>query len=116
MSRFHQRRTAKLKQLTAGRPFVAASLCAVNRWCGKPNCKCAHGQPHRAHVLTFKVNNKTRTIHVPKEMVEEVQQWVNEYKRIKRVMREISRLSVTIIQRHVPTSRAAARGRRSFQR
>ena len=116
MSRFQQRRAAKLKQLAACRPFVAASLSTVDRRCGKPNCKCARGEPHRAYVLTFKVDNKTKTVHVPKDMVEEVQQWVNEHKRIKTLVQEISTLSVTLIRRHVPANRAAARVKRKSPR
>ncbi|NQT52297.1 hypothetical protein HQ576_09620, partial [bacterium] len=71
------------------RTFVAASLCEVNRRCGHPNCKCARGQPHKAHVLTRKVDGKTETVHVPKELLEEVRGWVNEYKRIKQLIREV---------------------------
>ena len=116
MSRFQQQRTAKLRQLAACRPFVAASLCVVPRRCGKPTCKCMRGEPHTAHVLTFKVRNKTRTIHVPKEMVQEVQQWVTEHKRIKNLLQEISDLSVTILQRHVPAKRAAVRAKPNSRR
>ena len=111
MSRFHQRRTAKLNQLGEVRPFVAASLCRVKRRCGQPNCKCAHGEPHYAHVLTYKVNNKTKSVHVPKDMVDEVQQWVAEHKRIKKLLQEISTLSLTILRQYTPAKRAAARGR-----
>jgi len=112
MSRFEQRREAKLKQLAHCRPLVAASLCKVNRRCGNPNCKCARGEFHTAHVLTYKVKGKTRTVHVPKDMVEEVRQWVKEHKRVKRVIGEISKTSLAIIHRHVPASRAAARGKK----
>ena len=116
MSRFHQRRTALLKQLAAAKPFVAASLCAVNRRCGNHKCKCAHGEPHTAHALTFKVRGTTKTIHVPKDLVPEVQQWVNEHKRIKKLIQAISSNSVAIVQRHVKASRAAARGKHLSQR
>ena len=112
MSRFEKRREAKLKQLAECKPLVAASLCKVNRRCGNPNCKCARGEFHTAHVLTYKVKGKTRTVHVPKDMVEEVRQWVEEHKRIKRLVREISNNSLAIIHRHVPASRAAARGKK----
>ncbi|NQT83588.1 hypothetical protein HQ563_11210 [bacterium] len=61
-------------------------------------------------MLTYKVNGKTRTVHVPKDMVEEVREWVEEHKRVKRLIREISQNSLAIIHRHVPASRAAARG------
>jgi len=115
MSRFEKRREAKLKQLSRCKPLVAASLCKVNRRCGNPNCKCARGEFHTAHVLTYKVKRKTRVVHVPKDMVEEVKRWVKEHKRVKGLIREISKNSLAIIHRHVPASRAAARAEKSLR-
>jgi len=112
MSRFEKLRQAKLKQLAQCKPLVAASLCRVNRRCGNPRCKCARGQFHTAHVLTYKVKGKTRAVHVPKDMVDEVRRWVQEHKRVKRLIREISNSSLAIIRGHVPASRAAARGKK----
>jgi hypothetical protein len=116
MSRFEKRREAKLKQLAQCKPLVAASLCKVNRRCGNLNCKCARGQFHTAHVLTYKVQGKTRTVHVPKDMVEEVRGWVQEHKRVKQLIREVSNNSLAIIHHHVPASRAAARGKKRLPR
>lgn len=116
MSRFEGRRTAKLKALAACRPFVAASLCAVKRRCGNPRCRCAHGQPHRAHVLTRKVAGKTRTVHVPKELLGEVRAWVEEYARVKRLVREVSEASLAILHHHGIVGRAAAASRRTSPR
>ena len=115
MSRFEKRREAKLKQLAQCKPLVAAALCKVNRRCGNPNCKCARGEFHSAHVLTYKVKGKTKVVHVPKEMVEEVRRWVQEHKRVKRLVREISNNSLAIVHSHVPASRAAARAQRRFR-
>lgn len=115
MSRFERRREAKLKQLAQCKPLVAASLCKVNRRCGNPNCKCARGEFHSAHALTYKVKRKTRVVHVPKDMVEEVRRWVQEHKRVKRLVREISNNSLAIIHSHVPASRAAARAQKRFR-
>jgi hypothetical protein len=112
MSRFEVRRGAKLKELGQVGPLVAGSLCRVKRRCGNPNCKCARGDPHGAYALSFKVKGKTKTVHVPKEMVTEVQGWVTQYKRVKRLLGEISRNSLAIIHRHVPASRAGGRRKR----
>ena len=115
MSRFETRRAARLRALGEVQPFVVGSLCRVNRRCGSPNCKCARGEPHQAWVLSFKVNGKTRTVHVPKELVTEVQAWVKEYRRVKTLIRQVSTDSLAILHRHVPVRRAenAARSRTS---
>ena len=109
MSRFDVRREAKLREIRNIGPFVAASLCKVSRRCGNPNCKCAKGQPHYAHCLTFKVAGKTRSVHVPKDMVEEVQKWVKEHRRLKDLIQAVSRNSLALVHRYVPQKRVAAR-------
>jgi len=111
MSRFDVRRTAKLKELAGCGPFVAASLCEVKRRCGNPRCRCAHGQPHKAYVLTRKVRGKTRTLHVPKGLLGEVRTWVTEYARVKRLLREVSEASLAILHHHGLVRRAAAASR-----
>lgn len=115
-SRFEKRREAKLREVSRWKPLVAASLCRVKRRCGNRNCRCARGEFHKAHVLTYKVKGKTKVVHVPKDMVEEVRGWVKEHKRVKKLIREISKNSLAIIHRHVPASRAAARARRRLLR
>ncbi len=109
MSRFDVRRTAKLKEFSEVGPFVAGSLCRVKRRCGNLNCKCARGQVHFAYALSFKVKGKTKTVHVPKEMVKEVQEWVTEYKRVKSLMDAVSRNSLALIGSHVRAGRGGVR-------
>ena len=110
MSRFETRRNAKLRELGSVGPLVAASLCRRMVTCGNPNCRCARGEKHESWCLTYKgKGNKTRTVHVPIDMVEEVRLWVQEHKRVKKLLKEISHLSMQIIRNHVRRKRAAAR-------
>lgn len=110
MSRFETRRDAKLKKLGQLGPIVAASLCRRMVTCGNPQCRCARGEKHESWCLTYKgKGNKTKTVHVPRDMVEEVRAWVNEHKRAKRLLADISKNSIAIIKSHVPRKRAAAR-------
>jgi len=116
MSRFEARRNAKLKELAQAKPFVAASLCQVKRRCGNPRCRCAQGQPHQAHVLTRKVRGKTRTVHVPKELLQEVRAWVREYARVKRLVADVSEAGLAILHHRSITRMAAAAKRRKSPR
>ena len=109
MSRFDLRRESELRQLQTLGPKVAATLCERSVRCGNPNCKCAQGEKHAAWCLTFKHEGRTRTVHVPRALVPEVQQWVKEYRRAKRLIQAISYQSLQIIKSHVRTRRAAAR-------
>ena len=113
MSRFETRRSAQLKQLRQVGPLVAASLCHRAVRCGNPQCRCASGEKHSSWCLTFKRQGKTRTVHVPRDLVEEVRQWVKEYRRTKQIVAQISDQSVQIIRRYVRAQRAAARANAS---
>lgn len=110
MSRFETMRDAKLRQLRQVGPLVAASLCRRAVRCGNPQCRCADGQKHLSWCLTFKRHGKTRTVHVPRELVEEVRRWVKEYRKTKELVTQVSEQSMQIIRRHVRGRRAAARG------
>jgi hypothetical protein len=109
MSRFDTRREAKLRQLREVGPLVAASLCRRAVRCGNPQCRCASGAKHTSWCLTFKRQGKTRTVHVPRDLVEEVRTWVKEYQRAKQLVGQISEQSLQIIRRYVGAQRAAAR-------
>ncbi len=111
MSRFHTRRDAYLRQLVSLGPMVAASLCRRENRCGNPDCRCARGEKHQAWCLTFKHEGKTQTVHVPRDMVKEVRQWVKEHKRAKQLMSKISYQSIRIIKQYVSHKRAAARAK-----
>ena len=109
MSRFEVRREAELRQLRTMGPVVAASLCERRVRCGNLHCKCARGEKHSSWCLTFKHKGRTRTVHVPRALLQEVAQWAKEYQRAKRLLRAISYQSMQIIQSHVRAQRAAAR-------
>lgn len=100
-SRHHRLRDAYRRQLGELRPFVEGSLCKVKRPGRKPP----------AWQLTFAQHGKTRTVYVPGELVAEVQQWAKEYKRLKALVRKVTRQSLAIIRRHVAVRLAESRAR-----
>jgi hypothetical protein len=102
----------RLQQLVPTGPLLAASLVQVKKRCGQPSCSCHHGGPlHPAHHLTFTEGGKTRTIYVPRDLLEEVRGWVQEHQRLKGLIHEVSQLTLTLIKGHVP-HRQRRRGRR----
>lgn len=99
----HQRlREAYRKQLGALGVFIAGTLCKVKRPGRKPP----------AWQLTFKQAGKTRTVYVPVELAQEVQQWVHTFKRLKQLVRKVTQQNLAIIRRHVAVRRAANRALR----
>ncbi|MFC1453121.1 DUF6788 family protein [Verrucomicrobiota bacterium] len=88
-----QRRAGWLKNLAQLGPMVRGSLVTARRG------------NHIAHQLTVSVQGKTHTVYVPKDMVEEVKQWTQNHRRLQRILKEISKLNMAIIHRHVPEGR-----------
>jgi len=91
---------ARLKECHPEGPLVAATLVEFHRKCGKPGCHCRHGQGHLGHHLTFKEEGKTRSVHVPTELLPEVRAWIEEHKRLKAKLAHVSRLAVARIRAH----------------
>jgi len=103
--------SSRLKQMVPTGPLLAASLAQVHKRCGQPSCRCHHDGPlHTAHHLTLKVAGTTRTVYVPQDLLQEVQQWVAEYQRLKSLMAQISQLTLALVQNHV-RDRKRRRGR-----
>ena len=96
----------KLAALGKKKPFVIGSFVKIQRKCGNPNCRCAReGPKHPAHLLTTKVNGKTRAIYVPVDMVEEVRQWRRQYRDIKADIKEVSECCEQLIRLHTKEKR-----------
>lgn len=105
-----QRRDARIRQLAARGPVLAASLVTIARRCGRPGCHCTQGALHVGHYLSYKVAGKTRMVYVPGDLVEEVRGWIAEHRRLRQLTREITQLTLAQIRGHV-TARKQRAGR-----
>jgi hypothetical protein len=102
-----QRIQAKIKKIGDSGIFISGSFVRTSRKCGNPSCRCADGgEKHPCCLLTSKVKGKTKAVYIPVDMEDEVEQCVNEHKKIKKLLKEIDRLSEQIIRQHVKTKRA----------
>ena len=79
-----------LEALRKTRPFLPASLTLTLRKCGNPRCRCAtQGPMHETALLTWKEENTTHTLYVPRELCSQVQEWIDEWKRLKKLIVEM---------------------------
>ena len=99
---------ARLKDLRPKSPILAASLVLVHRRCGRPGCHCQKGSGHPTHYLTCKQKGKTRTVYVPQDLLKEVQSWIHEHHRLKKLTHHISQLALAQVQTHVTDRRRKA--------
>lgn len=108
-----QRLEARRRDLGQGGISVGGSLVRTLRKCGRENCRCAQDPEarHGSHVLTSKVKRRTKVVYVPVDMVEEVQFWVQERRRIKRLLAETDALAERLIRSHAGASLAVRRNR-----
>jgi hypothetical protein len=93
VQRLVQRRGRWLEKLGQLGPMTRGSLVTAQRG------------NHLAHQLTVSVHGKTHTVYVSKDMVEEVREWTMNHRRLQRILKEISKLNMAIIHRHVSESR-----------
>lgn len=100
-SRHHRLREAYRREIGQLGVFIEGTLSQVRRPGRKPP----------AWQLTFKQAGTTRTVYVPQALAPEVQQWAKEFKRLKQLIRKVTRQNLIIIRRHVAVRRAQSRAR-----
>ena len=88
VEKLRKRQGALLRQLAGTGPFVEGSLVRL------PHPAC----DHVAHRLTFKVRGQTQAVYIPVDLVEEVEQWHRNYKRLKKLVRQITKTSLAILK------------------
>jgi hypothetical protein len=86
-----------VNKITSLDPWIEGSFVSTSRRCGKKNCACHKGgSKHPVLYLTWKENGKTLSLYVPRRWEFEVRTWVENYKKLKALIRE-----VTLLQRQV---------------
>ena len=77
--------TGLVKPCFSDRPVIKGTVYELKRKCGKPGCKCAHGQLHARMVLSASERGKTRLQVIPHGFLLEVQRKVRRYQELRRV-------------------------------
>jgi intergrase/recombinase len=109
--RLEMLRESRLKKIRSAGPLVSGSLSKIMRKCGNPNCRCAEGERHPAYLLSWKESKMTKNIYVPVDMVKEVEKWVKEERRVRKLIQEITEIGHQLIKQHVAVKRAKVKNR-----
>jgi Family of unknown function (DUF6788) len=89
------KRRRVVNQIASLDPWIEGTFVSTSRRCGKKNCACHKGgAKHPVLYLTWKENGKTHSLYVPRRWEVEVRRWVQTYKKLKTLIRE-----VTLLQR-----------------
>jgi hypothetical protein len=97
-------------------PLLPGSVYTLRRRCGKPNCRCAHGELHASTVLSYRGQGRPQNITPPAEQWDEVRKLTDEYRRFRQARTQLVRLQrqmLKLIDR-IETARVA-HGERRFQ-
>lgn len=79
--------------------FVRGSVVVLRRPCVYPNCKrCQEGVKHPATYLSVSKNGKTQLIYLPKSIRSKVKQWNENYRKLQKILEEISEANIQIIK------------------
>ena len=82
-AKLRQRKFELLRALRPPQEGLPGSLTLSQVRCGKPTCRCAKGEGHPNGVLTFMAGGQKRTLHIPRDCVEQVQRRVQEARQFK---------------------------------
>jgi len=93
------KRDKLLQRITKLSPWIEGTLVTTTRICGRENCVChTSGQKHPVMYVTWKENGKTVSLYIPKNLEAEVKSWVENYKGLKELIRQISNIQKDIVR------------------
>jgi uncharacterized protein DUF6788 len=83
---------SRIAQLASSQWFLRGTLSERFRKCGKSNCRCAQGDPHKSLYLVQSHAGRPRQICVPKVWEQRVRQAVAGYQQMQQLIEEVSEL------------------------
>lgn len=75
---------APLGELLTRKPFIKGTLYELKTKCGKPNCHCFKGEPHKVMVLTWSEGGEKHLRVVRKEDLARVKKFTGNYRRFRK--------------------------------
>ena len=89
---------SRLAKLVHEEPLVHGTLSRRCVTCGNPRCRCARGERHAALYLVYRREGRVHQVFVPPSLAARVRQWVAADHTVRRLLEEVSRLSVERLQ------------------
>jgi hypothetical protein len=79
-------------------PLLPGSLYTLRRKCGKPNCRCARGEPHESTVLSYRGQGRPQNISPPAEQIDALRQMTDDYRRVRQARAKLVRWQRQILK------------------
>jgi hypothetical protein len=87
-----RRRRSRLAQIIHAARFLRGTLSMRYVRCGKPDCRCARGQPHACLYLVRRKGGKLRQLFVPRQWEEKIREAVRNQQEMEKLIEELSDL------------------------
>lgn len=92
----------EIKKLTnpflSDKPVIKGTVYEIKRKCGKPGCKCAHGELHCRMVVSASEKGKTRLRVIPSGFLIEVRGKVRRYQDLRQARARLVEVHKRILQ------------------
>ncbi len=102
----------KNRQHTSRTEVVRGSLITLRRKCGKPNCRCATGEPHETPALSYSVKGTTGILTLRQEDVPAVKAALARYRKNQQALDQQALAGITALRKRLVAAKARTRGRR----
>jgi hypothetical protein len=73
-------------------PMVKGTVYEQRRKCGKPNCACARGEPHRTLMLSRSEQGRTHLLSIPSGRLVELTVLTERYQRFRRTRARLGQI------------------------
>ena len=98
LGRTEAKRDAHLTEILETRlRMIRGSFVVLGKKCGKPNCRCASGQPHPTSYLSISEEGRRRMVHVRSVDVPEVREAAERYRHFREARAALARLSAELL-------------------
>ncbi len=78
--------------------MLPGSLSLSHLRCGKPTCHCATGDGHPVWHLTYRVQGRTRVLHIPAAWVEAIRRQVEAGRAVQDAVRDVLAANAELLQ------------------
>jgi hypothetical protein len=103
---------SQLAQRISQEPFLRGSLVERARPCGKPNCRCQHGQLHCSLYLATRHNGRRALLYIPRALEADVRQCVQNGRRLAQQLQDLHQLQLDqLLQRKQQPSQQRTKAR-----
>ena len=89
---------ALMPDLLDRRPMVKGTVYEQRRKCGKPNCSCASGEPHRSMMLSRSEDGHTKLLTIPSGHLKDFQVLTERYQKFRRARARLGQIYKTMVK------------------